>query len=280
MRARPRICFQLGALGVVLLGACLNGLGTNSPINAMTADTHVAKFPITSGFHAGVDCNSCHGAFDTFTQFTCIGCHLQAPTAAQHVGVTAYAYNSSSCYACHPRADHTLDFPIAATDVHNSTVAACTSCHTNLNASFDVTTINCIGCHNNNTTPPLPVDVGGVNSKHTTPAIVAAIAGYAFDSSTPAAMVATNGLCLKCHAGTIATPSWTDPLKFPLTQHNTLCFNVTSLNHNVSRMIGNTPACFKCHDTMNTTTKTWGVDWTVANCSACHGSQGGTPTCR
>ncbi len=142
-----------------------------------------------------------------------------------------------------------------------------------------MTTINCIGCHNNDTAPPLPVDPGGVNSRHNTPVAAATIAGYAFDPSSPAARVATNGLCLKCHAATIATPTWTNPLKFPIAQHTSLCFNITAGTHSVSSTNGNTPYCFKCHDTMNSTTKTWGVDWTRANCGACHGSQG-TPTCR
>ncbi len=251
----------------------------------MTPENHAPKFPITSGFHAGIDCNSCHGDFDTFSKFSCTGCHAhdQGPTDAKHIGVAGYAYSSQSCYACHPQGtgkiDHSPFFPIAATDVHHSPVVPCTSCHTNPSTPSDVSTINCIGCHNNNTAPPLPVDPGGVNSKHTTPAIAANIAGYTFNSSTPAATIATNGLCLKCHAGTIATPSWTNPLKLPLSQHTSLCFNITSGSHIVSRTIGNTPYCFKCHDTMNATTKTWGVDWTQANCTACHGFSG-NPTCR
>jgi hypothetical protein len=103
--------------------------------------------------------------------------------------------------------------------------------------------------------------------------------GYTFDSSTSAASVATNGLCLKCHAGTIATPSWTNLLKLPLTQHDSRCFTVTSGNHRVNQTNGGTPACFICHNTMNTTTKPWGVNWAQAQCTPCHTNRT-APTCK
>jgi len=274
-------------------------ISTTPPNHVPPVAPH-APFLVTGGApHYQKSCLACHVASRTdktwATDFKqperCIGCHTDPTTSANHLGSYPgypgiYSYTDAACISCHPAGnigpfDHTQNFPTTATDVHRSGVAACTSCHSNPNTPADVTTIDCIGCHNNNTAPPLPVDPGGVNSRHTTPAIPINIAGYTFDSSTPAASVATNGLCLKCHAGTIATPSWTDPLKFPLTQHTSLCFDVTSSRHSVSKTIGTPPIpyCFKCHDTMNTTTKTWGVDWTRVNCAACHSIKT-APTCK
>ena len=85
------------------------------------------------------------------------------------------------------------------------------------------------------------------------------IKGYAFDSLS----------CLTCHAGTISTPSWTNPLKFPLAAHNALCysggdqFSITSGPHSVSLTFGaaEVPLCFTCHSAKNTTMMTWGIDW-------------------
>src|SRR5207253_2861061 len=82
----------------------------------------------------------------------------------------------------------------------------CTDCPTRSSTPADIATISCIGCHDNSASS---VNPGGIDSRHTTPAAGANLVGfgYTFDSSTPAASVATNGRCLKCHAGTIATPS-------------------------------------------------------------------------
>src|SRR5258708_6999702 len=148
MTTRPRIWFQLTTLGLSLLGAC-SPIGGGTPINPLTPDTHTQKFPITTGKHAGIDCNSCHGDFDTFTRFSCTGCHAhdQAPMDARHGAMAGYAYNSASCYACHPQGwanpiDHAPNFPIAPTDIHNRSVAACNTCHTNISTPHDLTTIN------------------------------------------------------------------------------------------------------------------------------------------
>ena len=219
----------------------------------------------------------------------CTSCHLEPTTSANHLGTSwpgypgSYSYNDAACRSCHPNGDigpfdHSKNFPTTATDVHNSSVAGCTDCHTNRATPTDIATINCIGCHNNGASS---VDPGGINSRHTTPAAGASLIGfgYTFDSSTSAATVATNGLCLKCHAGTIATPSWTNVLKLPLTQHSSLCFAVTSGNHRVNQTTGGAPACFTCHNTMNTITKPWGVNWTQVQCTACHTNRP-APTCR
>jgi hypothetical protein len=81
------------------LGVACSGTKSPNPNTGPTPATHL-KFPILSGPHA-VDCASCHGTFASFTQFDCLGCHTQAPTAAFHTTVAAYAYTSTDCYACH-----------------------------------------------------------------------------------------------------------------------------------------------------------------------------------
>ena len=58
---------------------------------AMTRPMHETFFPIVAGAHSATDCNSCHGGFPSFKQFTCISCHdhAQMKTDTAHAGVTA-----------------------------------------------------------------------------------------------------------------------------------------------------------------------------------------------
>ena len=265
----------------------------DSTVPASISTTHVPPAPAHTPFlvtvgapHYQKACLGCHVASRTdkpwATDFTqprhCTGCHTDPTTTANHLGSSwsgypgTYSYNDAACISCHPAGDigpfvHT-NFPTAAADVHNSSVAGCTDCHTNTSTPNDITTISCIGCHNNGASS---VDPGGVNSRHTTPAIPVNMAGYAFD----------NASCLKCHAGTIATPSWSNPLNLPLTQHSSLCFNVTTSSaHMVSRTNNGTPICFVCHNTMNTTTKPWGVNWALRQCAPCHTDGRTGSTCR
>lgn len=93
---------------------------------------HADYFPISAQTaHGAVDCNTCHGAFDTFTQFDCLsaGCHPQAETDANHAGEPGYGYDSASCYGCHPTGigvDHSKFFPIAS-GRHSG--IGCATCH-------------------------------------------------------------------------------------------------------------------------------------------------------
>ncbi|MGE5048631.1 MAG: hypothetical protein ACM3PC_08700, partial [Deltaproteobacteria bacterium] len=90
------------------LAACKQGQPPPA-ITVTTPATH--KFAIASGPHA-VDCNSCHGAFDSFKQYTCLDCHGhdKALTDVLHASVPktpspasslAYAWDSASCLQCH-----------------------------------------------------------------------------------------------------------------------------------------------------------------------------------
>ena len=102
------------------------------PNTGPTRSTHTTYFPIqTQTAHGSVDCNTCHGAFETFKQFDCLssGCHPQVETDANHAGEPGYAYNSPSCYSCHPTGvgvDHSMFFPIAQ-GRHSG--IACATCH-------------------------------------------------------------------------------------------------------------------------------------------------------
>lgn len=146
----------------------------------MTRQSHEAIFPIASGVHVDASCNSCHGGFDTFKEFTCLTCHEheQATTNAQHTGVADFVYDSASCLKCHPsgqageidRSAHSTKFFPIATGKHGN--AECASCH----ATPDKKEFTCIGCHEH-AQPEM-------DGKHSS------IAGYAYDSSA----------CLKCHA--------------------------------------------------------------------------------
>jgi len=72
--------------------------------HAINRGNHDVLFPIQNGTHGGADCNACHGKFDTFTLFSCIGCHEHSASIAGafHSGVSGYRYDDTSCFECHP----------------------------------------------------------------------------------------------------------------------------------------------------------------------------------
>ncbi|MCP5049364.1 MAG: hypothetical protein GY940_19495 [bacterium] len=61
------------------------------------------QFPITSGDHANFSCNECHLTAN-YVEFSCIDCHEHNKNDMDddHSDVSGYAYNSQSCYSCHP----------------------------------------------------------------------------------------------------------------------------------------------------------------------------------
>ena len=54
---------------VLALAGCPKD-GTAPSNTALDRNSHEPKFPIAAGKHATVDCNSCHGEFDTFMATT------------------------------------------------------------------------------------------------------------------------------------------------------------------------------------------------------------------
>ncbi len=78
-------------------------------VNAWTPATfdHDSKFfPIYSGEHKGEwnQCSDCHTTANNYSAFSCLNCHEhnQTDMNSEHNGVSGYAYQSSSCYSCHP----------------------------------------------------------------------------------------------------------------------------------------------------------------------------------
>lgn len=63
-------------------------------------------FPIYSGKHRGewTLCSDCHTNPGNYAVFSCIDCHEhnKPDMDDEHSGVTGYAYNSLSCFQCHP----------------------------------------------------------------------------------------------------------------------------------------------------------------------------------
>jgi len=170
--------------------------------------------------------------------------------------------SGATALATWDRSDHDPSFP----DPGPATVPTASavgrrglSCHAKPAHSRRCSTrISCIGGHSNT---PSSVDPGGVDSRHKAPAIaVTEIKGYKFDSLS----------CLRCHAGTIATPSWINPLKFPLVEHQcaVLLRRGRVLDHIGPPQRERDSPAFDCHPAMNTTMKTWGTDWEQASCTA------------
>ena len=64
-------------------------------------------FPIFSGKHDDEwnQCTDCHTNPNNYSIFTCLTCHTQAETNADHDEVSGYQYNSNACYACHPEGE-------------------------------------------------------------------------------------------------------------------------------------------------------------------------------
>ncbi len=138
-----------------MLFSCLVFLAycSESPIfERMTVEAHDARiFPTSHGAEENtpMDCNKCHGGFDSFTEFDCLGCHAHVAEATdpRHEEVDGYAYESEACLGCHPRGEtisleaHETLFPIAE-GAHEG--ISCEACHTAGDASASFT---CQGCH-------------------------------------------------------------------------------------------------------------------------------------
>lgn len=108
-------------------------------------------FPIYSGEHNGEwgSCAECHTNPSNYAQFSCIDCHEhnQADMGDKHEGIAGYAYNSPSCFACHPDGSangafnhSTTSFPL--TGAH--TGAQCIDCHP---SGYTGTSMFCYDCH-------------------------------------------------------------------------------------------------------------------------------------
>ncbi|MBN1209130.1 MAG: hypothetical protein JXB05_30005, partial [Myxococcaceae bacterium] len=179
MRDLSHMCRVLGfVLLLVLSGGCdERRRAPEAPsITASTYETHDA-FPIAEGLHAKVDCNTCHGDFDSFRQFTCLDCHdhSRETTDPRHMRVPDYGWESTRCYECHPAGeatgvDHTGFFPIGQGSLHAG--ITCATCHVDPKSRK---VVDCTSCHSHVASQTDPLHNG--------------IPGYAF----------TSPKCLECH---------------------------------------------------------------------------------
>jgi hypothetical protein len=149
---------------------------TNESWTPATFDHDGQHFPIYSGSHEGQwnECIECHTDLSDYSQFTCIGCHVNPETDESHVDVGGYTYNDAACLVCHPTGsaddvfDHsTTNFPLTGEHLQVN----CLECHAN---GYAGTPTNCDACHQidfNNSVNPNHGDLGLSNdcaSCHTT----------------------------------------------------------------------------------------------------------------
>ncbi len=222
-----------------------------------TRDQHSsAYFPIVTGPHAA-DCNTCHGTSNSFRNFDCVGCHLQAPTATIHAAIGGYSYDSQSCYGCHTDGvgqgsiDHRRNFPIAAGQIHAIGAQAlhvpgtiqCTSCHTN---ASDRTKVDCTSCHTSAAMQPLHVAVADLPATY----------------ASPDATYKTSTLCLTCHADSTVPVTITRPHSPPAPAHAPFLIGSGEAHYQKS--------CLGCHVALRTD-KPWAADFTKPQrCTGCH----------
>ncbi len=156
-RLAPRV-LVLACAGVLLAAAACGDAGdnrhTNHWLTALTPSDHATWFPIDSGAHKGMDCNLCHGSFDSFKGFSCTGCHAhdQSVTDPLHSGVPGYSYGPTTCYMCHKNgtvrfdlAQHQKAFPIGDGTPHAT--EACSDCHSDSSRLGEVAFVTCGSCH-------------------------------------------------------------------------------------------------------------------------------------
>jgi len=53
--------------------------------------------------HSAKLCTDCHNNSSDYSVFVCTNCHTKAQTDPEHQGVKGYIWNSTNCYACHPK---------------------------------------------------------------------------------------------------------------------------------------------------------------------------------
>lgn len=233
----PSIRRSLSTLPLVVLFACEGGdLPPEVPwVTAPTYESHDPYFPIDSGKHEGIDCDKCHGAFETFTQFTCIDCHVHSAeeTDPAHTAVPGYTYAETSCFDCHPRGEvdgagpeHELIFPIASPSAHQD--VPCSQCHVD---SSDREVVTCVDCHAHEATP--------TQAAHTS------VGGYRYETSD----------CLKCHYDS-GVPRVAEHVPF-------------RIDAEASHAPGEA-ACLECHTSEQPGRPFPSADFGRFDCGACH----------
>jgi hypothetical protein len=273
------VCFALALFGIA---GCTPDDGLDNANTSPDPTSHDKFFPIAPGGlpnawtatalannpHA-VDCNFCHGKYDTFTLFDCLGgCHVsdtgdlvdpfhtQAKTDPDHLDlkVMGYSYDSASCLKCHPRGvptdvgDHDQFFPISAMTPHKA--IACDNCHADINDRRHLSCTNTT-CHVDGDVTPKHADVGGYDYS-AKPLMI-----DSGDGTGPHSMP----VCLRCHADG---------------QVNAVAMHSFNANALLNFMIKSPythykQACLDCHPKQRTD-KPVGEDWMQFQCTnpTCH----------
>jgi hypothetical protein len=98
------------ALGAAACGKHVDVSGCSGATPVNTDGTTAARhflFPVNSGSHAGLGCDTCHGGAPDWATVNCICCHVHSQTATDtshntDAGVVAgYQYVSQKCFECH-----------------------------------------------------------------------------------------------------------------------------------------------------------------------------------
>jgi len=280
------------------VSSCKGLDGTADGFTAITPETHTF-FPINTGAHAGIDCNSCHGAFDSFKGFDCLTCHTQPQCDPIHLGMPGYAFQNPKCLSCHPdgtkaNIDHTLFFPTAAGQTHQN--IACVTCHTD---PANRKVFDCVSCHTKAKTDPWHAGVTGYAWSspqcyqcHPT-SNIPDFAHSAFP--VDAAAVHKNIGCSQCHADAANLKTIDCVTCHPSTTNSPKHANVggfTSATASCLRCHGDSQvnpvaahlpfsisagahhsrsSCVRCHPSYRTD-KTFAADFTVKACLTCHGN--------
>ncbi|MCB1197744.1 MAG: hypothetical protein KDK51_05170 [Deltaproteobacteria bacterium] len=216
----------------------------DSSFQRPTWENHSPLLLTSDSPHPEVDCNICHGDYDTFRQFTCLtsSCHIEAATNAIHTDVTDYAFDSEGCFSCHPsglandisRQEHSASiFPISTGDDHGD--LACVDCHIDI---IDYTNVSCIDCHEHQKST---TDTQHSGIKNSTPY------GYSYQTT----------YCLKCHP---------DSDVYAISTHNGE-FKISSGTHRAQIR-----GCTDCHNKQRTDRSYIATDFTSFSCygAGCH----------
>jgi len=236
-------------LALVLCGGCTEFSSSAPEVTALNHSTHT-DFPVDTGAHAQADCNTCHGDFDSFQQFSCTTCHEhdQAITDPTHVNVADYTWNGTGCFECHPdgkasAVDHTLNFPIGQGTTHDG--ISCSTCHVD---PKNRKVVDCISCHTHAATETDPIHNGIPNYAYTSPkclechpqATIPGIDHTYFPIGT--GTVHTGLSCASCH------PDRTNrKVTDCISCHTHAATETNAIHTSIPNYAYTSPKCLECH---------------------------------
>jgi hypothetical protein len=271
-------------VALLLVTGCGSQAPSGQKVTMSGAADHAKHFPIGSadihgpsvagGGGAQSYCNACHANADgtpavAFTTYNCIGCHVPVAGGAAyhdnsiqvtaiHVGVANFAFDSPSCYACHPQgygapANHGALFPIGPTSAHKT--VKCADCHLDPSTPHVLTTFACDTCHLA-LDPTLPTRHGVVSG-------VNILVVHTGRTTLGPPLTLTSPDCLRCHAESQV--------------------NLVSSHSTQDSGFGKTPhmgaGCVTCHNVNRTDKPYPATDWSTPTgwsstngCSTCHSS--------